>query len=57
MSEIEIKLKQTNENNKELFNFSGGEAQLKHLKEVFTDTIKQSKQVSNIFKLLFKRLH
>ena len=43
MSEIESKLIEENENMKELFNFNGNEIQLKHIKELFTNNISNSK--------------
>ena len=43
----EMKLKEENENNKELFNFSG--FQLKHMKELFTNYIRNSKNGLNYF--------
>ena len=47
MSEIQIK--EMNESHKELFNFNGGEAQLNHLKETFTNLIKKSNNDSKDF--------
>ena len=49
MCEFESKLKEENEINKELFNFNGDETQHKHLKDVFTNYIKNSKNVSKYF--------
>ena len=49
MSRIESKLIEENENNKELFNFNGNEAQLKHLKELFTNYIRDSNNDSRYF--------
>ena len=39
----ETKLKEENEFIKELFNFNGDEAQFKHIKELFTNYIRNSK--------------
>ena len=49
MSEVEVKLKEQNEIYKELYNYNGGEDQLKHLKEVFTNFIKNSNNESYVF--------
>ena len=43
MCEIDFKLKAENENNKELFNFNGAETQIKRIKEIFTNSIQNSK--------------
>ena len=47
MSETELNLKEMNGNYKELFNFSGDEAQLNHLKETFIHLINNSNKDSN----------
>ena len=49
MSESESTLKEVNSNQKELFNFNGDDAQLKHLKEVNTHFIKNTKNGPNYF--------
>ena len=49
MSETESKLKEENELIKKLFNFIGGEVQLKYLKDVFASFIKNSKNGLNYF--------
>ena len=46
MIEIESRMKEENENNKELFNFQGDEAQLK---ELYTNYIKNSRNGLNYF--------
>ena len=52
MDNFELKLKEEDEIIKELFNFSGNETLLQHLKEVFTNLIKNSKNGLNYFILL-----
>ena len=49
MNESESTLKEVNSIQKELFNFNGDDAQLKHLKEVITHFIKNSKNGPNYF--------
>ena len=49
MSGFESKLKEENENNKELFNFNANEAQSNDIQELFTNSIKNSKNDSKIF--------
>ena len=46
------KVKEENENAKELFNFNGDEAQLKYLKEHFNNDIKNSQNAPNYFILI-----
>ena len=48
MCDEDSKLKEENENYKELFNFYGEEAHLKHLKEVFTNLIKNSNNIATL---------
>ena len=47
MSEIELKLKEENEYQKELFNWSGDESHLKNIKDFFANYIKNSKSHLN----------
>ena len=49
MCENESQLKEENENIKELFSSNGNKTQFKHLKEVFTNFIKNSKNDSKYF--------
>ena len=49
MCEFESIIKEDNEIIKQLFNFSGCEVELKHLKELFTNNISNSKNGSNYF--------
>ena len=49
MNDIEWELKEVNEYIKELFNFNGGETQLKHFKETFTNYINDSNNGPNYF--------
>ena len=49
MSEIEAKLKEANDNSKELFNFNGYEAQQKNIKELFSTYLRNSKNDINSF--------
>ena len=49
MSEIESKIQEENEIIKKLFNFNGDDAQLKHIKEIFPDFIKNSKNGPKYF--------
>ena len=49
MNDIESQLKEENENIKALFNYKGGESQLKHLKELFASSIQNSKNCSKYF--------
>ena len=48
MSDFESKLREENKSNMELFSYNGGEAQLKHIKDLFTNYIKNSKMIQNI---------
>ena len=49
MSIIESKLKEESLFHKELFKFNGSESQLKHIKELFTNLIQNSKSGSQYF--------
>ena len=49
MCEFESIIKEDDEIIKQLFNFSGCEVELKHLKELFTNNISNSKNGSNYF--------
>ena len=49
MKKIEHELKENNETIKELFNFNGGESQLNHLIEIFTNYIMNSKNGPKFF--------
>ena len=49
MSEYESKLKEENVNIKELFNFNGYEVQFKHIKELFPNYIRKSKNDPDYF--------
>ena len=49
MWEIECQFKEENENIKKLFYFNGDETQIKHLKEVFSNFNKNSKNGANYF--------
>ena len=53
MNDIEKTLKEENENNKELFNLNGNEAQLKHIKEVFLKSVQRG---SNYYYYYFIQL-
>ena len=49
MSDLESKMKEANECHKELFNFNGDETQLEHIKELFTNDIRNSKNRPKYF--------
>ena len=49
MSDIESKLNQENEFLKELFNSDSNKSKLNHLKELFTDFVKNSENGPNYF--------
>ena len=49
MSEINSKLKEENENTKEIFDFNGDKSKLNHLKELFTDLVKNSENGPDYF--------
>ena len=55
MSEIESKLKEQNEYIKELFNFDAGEAELKHIKELFTNYIKNDTNDFILFLVFYSK--
>ena len=54
LSEIESNLREENECIKELFNFNGSQSQLQHVKELFSNFIKNSKNDSKCFIELLK---